>query len=288
MKKSGLEGHMRRIEAILREYRFIAGDEDDILPGYYQRVMAIVLQSFRLVPEIYAEVENSLELQLPFAELKENLFSLFNDRSSLQLHLQAELSALKLHRPYVRFVQELRRIFRLHQRVYANGSTVQLLEFIVGSVPRSVSLRLAKEIGSIDQCAIPFDSEGPETTVLSVLKAALREQELIEDMDARIKSVKPADRVKRSGESAHPPRGQWLEEWVRKFSRVVKCWGVDHYEELRALEEADATVEVRYIPRRDNRPPYAFLGLKSGTVPPLKCSHKDFVLRESESSASKN
>ena len=266
----------------------------------YHTTMGLILDSFKGFPLIYQETEDLIQLEVDFSELEDSLLAGFADLRSLQRHLREELRGLKPERPYSRYITSLRRVWRLNQQVYGRDDNVsELFDHILLSVKPPVYKKLGRELQAINRIrwrtALPFD--GPRS-VLSVLQAALEDQEMCEDMEERIDTLKkqealtnsvafkrPAqatDRVRRTTDatakpSPDPPKASWLEPWAKQFPMVYKCWGDQWYEELKALEEKlrPGQGEVKTIRSKG----YGLVGFHGELPSPLKCSHREFVLK---------
>jgi hypothetical protein len=303
--ETALEGHLRRVLILLSEYRLV--NNGKIIDGYNFSVLSLVVETFRGVPAVYSEAQYQVEVGVGLSELSEILLSQFCHRSALYNLVREQLSALKLERPYSRYISNLRSVYRLHQRVFSRDENIsKLIDHILLTVPRAASRKLGKELQAIDpiqwQTALPFDSHDGGKSILSILSAALAEEEIVEDLDSRIKSLKasihpsptntpaktgPIDRAKRSFEEQTKSKVPWLEEWVKKFKKVYKCWGDGCFEQLKNLDESFRQTtgkgEVKFIRSRG----YAFVGINEDLPSPLACQHKEFVLSKG-TSQSKN
>ena len=303
--ETALEGHLRRVHTLLSEYRLV--NNGKIIEGYHFTVLSLVVETFREVPAVYAEAQYQVEVGVQLGELCDVLLSQFCHRAAIYNHVREELASLKLERPYCRYISNLRRVYRLHQRVFSRDENIsKLIDHILLTVPRSVSRKLGKELQVIDpiqwQTALPFDAPPGATSVLSTLSAALAEEEIVEDLDNRIKLLKassspshaqnpkftPVDRVKRTSEGQSQTKVPWLEDWVKKFKKVYKCWGDRCFEELRTLDDSFKTSpgkgEVKFIRSRG----YALVGVNGELPVPFSCQHKEFVLSKAGVSQSKN
>ena len=293
-----LEPHLKRVNSLLSEYRLTVNGA--IVEGRYHTVMNLVLESLKDVKGIYYQAEHLIDCDYTLNEFCSALLSEFCDRVTLSKLVQEEINALKLTRPYIQYVSGLRRVYRMHTRIFSRECNIsRLFDHILITVPREVYKRLGRQLQAVDSVqwttALPFDSDDSgQRTVLSILKEALAEQEIVEDMDVRIKLLRkqaevekaltdsrrqpnPQDRAKRTTEQKSGDRKPWLEDWCKRFPKVYKCWGENWFEELRNLESkivADAG-EVKYLKNKG----YGFIGVQKELREPLKCHSGEFIFK---------
>ena len=214
------------------------------------------------------------------------LCELFVDRRALAAYVESELSKLKLLRPYVGFVSQVRRLYRISSRVYKNRPD-RFVQAILARTPPKVQTTVAKTLCSIDpvewQSALPIDSDShQEQTFLTVLKKALVEQEVMEDVQAMFPITRSAV-VNDGRQTSELPRARgWLEPWAAAYESIYKCTGECH-EELKALQARhpdEAQFSVRFINKKPGKEAYALVGWNSPVTVNLRCPHKPFALRK--------